>query len=262
MNLVVNARDAMPSGGTLTLGTDLVEVDQLDGSDLPPGRWVVFSVADTGTGIREDARAHLFEPFFTTKELGRGTGLGLSTVYGIVTTAGGHLRYETATGRGRTFRVYLPVAAEESTDANESRQQGPSTPAPTASDPFGANGRAKPVRVLLVEDVPEVRSLAVQILEDAEFFVTEAADADEAIGKLGRTALAPDVLVTDLQMPGMNGHDLATKVRAAHPGIRVLYISAYSPETSVRAIDRPREAFLPKPFSPDELTRAVWGLMG
>jgi two-component system cell cycle sensor histidine kinase/response regulator CckA len=271
MNLVVNARDAMPEGGTLTLATDLAEAGPGGGADLPPGRWVVFSVADTGTGIREEARAHLFEPFFTTKELGRGTGLGLSTVYGIVTTAGGHLRYETAAGRGTTFRVYLPVSGRDSAEWKTlPAHEGPAAPSPTAhpgsaSNPFTANGAARKapvVRVLLVEDVPEVRSLAAQILQNAEFAVTEAVDADDAIGKLRGMRAAPDVLVTDMQMPGMNGHDLAARIRADHPDIRVLFISGYAPETPPRAdANGKRDTFLPKPFSPDELTKAVRGLV-
>ena len=273
MNLVVNARDAMPNGGTLTLTTDVVEVGAGDAADLPAGRWVMFSVADTGTGIREDARAHLFEPFFTTKELGRGTGLGLSTVYGIVRTAGGQLRYETAPGRGTTFRVYLPVAKDES-DRDSANKPGtgthsspPAAPiqAHPAPGPSVANGTARSaplVRVLLVEDVPEVRSLASQILQDAEFSVTEAVDADDAMGKLRAMTHPPDVLVTDMQMPGMNGHDLASRIRADHPEVRVLFVSGYAPETSMRAgAEGHREAFLPKPFSPDELTRAVRGLV-
>ena len=268
MNLVVNARDAMPEGGTLTLATDVIEVGAGEGTDLPAGRWVVFSVADTGTGIREEVRPHLFEPFFTTKELGRGTGLGLSTVYGIVTTAGGQLRYDTATGRGTTFRVYLP-AAKDGTDDSEAMSSptaedhptpaAPGSPAPDSSI-ANSSARATPVRVLLVEDVPEVRSLARQILSGAEFAVTEAEDADDAIGKLHAMSDPPDVLVTDMQMPKMNGHDLAERIRADHPGIRVLFISGYAPETLPRADPggvRAGEAFLPKPFSPDELSRAV-----
>ena len=119
------------------------------------------------------------------------------------------------------------------------------------------------VRVLLVEDVPEVRSLAVQILKSAEFAVTEAVDADDAIGKLRDMSDAPHVLVTDLQMPGMNGHDLAARIRVDHPGLRVLFISGCAPETLPRGnANGRRDAFLPKPFSPDELTRAVRGLVG
>src|SRR5439155_12128826 len=110
MNLAVNARDAMPEGGTLTIETAEVVTARGGGTDLPPGRWAVLSVAVTGTGIPEAVRPHLFEPFFTTKEIGKGTGLGLSSVYGIATTAGGHVRYDTAPGRGTTFRVYLPAA--------------------------------------------------------------------------------------------------------------------------------------------------------
>ena len=124
MNLVVNARDAMPSGGVLTIATEPVETDSHNYPDLTPGSWVVLSVTDTGTGIREDVQPHLFEPFFTTKELGHGTGLGLSTVYGIVTTAGGKLRDETAAGRGTTFRVYFPLAASSSSRGRPVRQCG------------------------------------------------------------------------------------------------------------------------------------------
>ena len=266
MNLVVNARDAMPEGGTLTLATDVIEVGASEGTDLPAGRWVVFSVADTGTGIREEVRPHLFEPFFTTKELGRGTGLGLSTVYGIVTTAGGQLRYDTATGRGTTFRVYLPAAKEKAAGSEvSSSTAGEDLPRP-ALGPSTANGstRATPVRVLLVEDVPEVRALALQILRCVDFAVTEAEDADDAIGKLHAMSDPPDVLVTDMQMPGMNGHELAARIRADHPSIRVLFVSGYAPETPPRADPSgagAREAFLPKPFTPDELSRAVRGLV-
>jgi len=267
MNLVVNARDAMPAGGTLTLATDVVEIGPGDGADLPPGRWVVLSVADTGTGISDEVRPHLFEPFFTTKELGRGTGLGLSTVYGIVTTAGGQLRYHTAPGHGTRFHVYLPATTDQSLERSEWEQwRKNNRQTPAESDSVGANGHSRivpPVRVLLVEDVPEVRSLAVQILRNAEFVVTEASDADDAIDKLGAMDPAPDVLVTDMQMPGMNGHDLAARIRIDYPAIRVLFISGYAPETPARPdAAGNREAFLPKPFSPDELARAVRGLVG
>ena len=195
-------------------------------------------------------------------------------MYGIVTTAKGHIPVsDTDPGRGTTFRVDLPVAKDES-DRDSANKPGTGAqllttsradPGSSRPGPSVANGTARSaplVRVLLVEDVPEVRSLASQILQDAEFSVTEAVDADDAMGKLRAMTHPPDVLVTDMQMPGMNGHDLASRVRADHPGVRVLFVSGYAPETSMRAgAEGHREAFLPKPFSPDELTRAVRGLV-
>jgi len=264
MNLVVNARDAMPSGGTLTITTQTVEIDPHDGSDVPSGRWVVLSVADTGTGIRDEDRPHLFEPFFTTKELGRGTGLGLSTVYGIVTTARGHLRYETGPGQGTTFRIYLPGMPD-------SREKGTNT-APRVNKPSRGeeNGRSSAsdrlpagvaLHVLLVEDLPAVRTLTAQILSGAGYRVTDAEDGEMALHKLAAMPQPPDVLVTDMQMPGMDGRELARKVRYARPDLPVLFISGFAPEAVAFHAPGAREGFLPKPFSPEELIQALLALM-
>jgi two-component system cell cycle sensor histidine kinase/response regulator CckA len=263
MNLVVNARDAMTSGGTLTLATELVETDTHPSADLPAGRWVVLSVTDTGTGIREDIQPHLFEPFFTTKELGQGTGLGLSTVYGIVTTAGGHLRFVTAPGRGTTFRVYWPVSEERSRTADKRPLDAHQPVAEKAKSKPSTSDLASATRatILLAEDLPAVRSLTAQILTSAGFVVTEAADGEEAFRKAAGLSAPPDVLVTDVQMPGMNGRELAARIRAKWPGVRVLFISGFEPDVQAAPPDESREAFLPKPFSPEELIQAVGKLM-
>jgi PAS domain S-box-containing protein len=257
MNLAVNARDAMPKGGTLTVETRLTETGR--GGDLPPGRWVVLSVADTGTGIPAEVRPHLFEPFFTTKEVGKGTGLGLPTVYGIVTTAGGHVRYDTAPDCGTTFRVYLPAASDERGQRTEDRGQK-SEEEPNLSSVLCPLSSDCP-RVLLVEDQPAVRALAAQILAGEGFAVTEAEDGPDALAKLSALPSPPDVLVTDLQMPRMNGRELADRVRALRPGVRVLFVSGFAPEEILPASTGANEAFLPKPFGSDELVAAVRGLV-
>ena len=273
MNLVVNARDAMPSGGMLTLATEVIDVGHHDASNLPVGRWIMISVADTGTGIREDVQPHLFEPFFTTKELGQGTGLGLSTVYGIVTTAGGHLRYETAVGQGTTFRVHLPPAEDCSRETIALPQPETKGPVDTPSRGTGLESfriksdsstpLGRSLRVLLVEDVLAVRSFILQILHSVGFLVTDAASGEDALEKLAALPESPDLLITDIQMPGMDGRELASYVRAMRPGIRVLFMSGFASKAIQSAeLDGTQEAFLAKPFEADELIRAISMLIG
>ena len=247
-NLSVNARDAMPQGGALTLRTRNVSADEIPAGDreAPPllGELVALSVADTGTGMDERTQARLFEPFFTTKELGRGTGLGLATVYGIVRQSGGHIRVNTRLHEGSTFTVYLPlVEGDAEADATG---HSPTVPASGSET------------VLVVEDEEAVRALARRVLTAKGYRVLDAASATEAL-KLadgGRRRL--DLLVTDVVMPGMGGPALAEQLVAQQPGLRVLYISGYAEEAIRRqGTLAAGGALLEKPFTADELARRV-----
>ena len=262
MNLCVNARDAMPAGGTLTVETGVAEVTEAQSpDDPPPGRWVVLSVGDTGTGIPEEVRPHLFEPFFTTKELGKGTGLGLSTVYGIAASAGGHIRFTTATDSGTTFHIYLPAAGAAAGFFPAPGRDGAAEPRSVAPDvatpPPRVAAFADAPLVLLVEDQPAIRELSARVLIETGFEVVAAGDGIEALTALVDLSRPPAVLVTDVRMPNMTGRDLAERVRMKHPDIKVLFISGDTEEVS-----GPNEAFLAKPFNIDELTDAVIGVLG
>jgi len=274
MNLCVNARDAMPDGGTLTVETGVVEITETPGPDDPPeGRWVVLSVSDTGTGIPEDVRPHLFEPFFTTKELGKGTGLGLSTVYGIAATAGGHIRFTTAADAGTTFYIYFPMAgtgagyftdtptmavAESTTKSEDADcpQHQVGVFAPQSLPHIPMIPQAGSSLILLVEDQAGIRDLATRILEETGFQVVSAGDGLEALGKIVELPRPLDVLVTDVRLPGMTGRELADRVRLTHPEIKVLFMSGDLEEAS-----HPNESFLAKPFNLDELTDAVIAIL-
>ncbi len=214
MNLAVNARDAMPQGGSLIIGTEPVRR-----GDLPAGRegalrdqeYVLLTVKDTGKGMSTDVRDRIFEPFFTTKELGKGTGLGLSMVYGIVKQHDGHIAVDSDAGRGTTFRIYLPVAAAHAAQRYEgalAMPQGTET-------------------VLIVEDDQAIRSLVREILEPLGYRVLVTASGEEALACLRSDAGPVHLLLTDVIMPGMNGKTLAEEVLALRPGIRVLFMSGY-----------------------------------
>jgi PAS domain S-box-containing protein len=245
LNLAVNARDAMPKGGRLTVRTR----DAADPAGLPPGRYVVLEVSDTGCGMTEEVRAHVFEPFFTTKEVGKGTGLGLATVYGVVTQAGGRVEVDSAPGRGATFRVVLPRAA------GDARPAGRRPPA--AAAPRGAE------TVLLAEDEDAVRSLARHVLAGHGYAVLEAADGVQALHLAGRHGGAIDLLVTDVVMPDLGGRELAERLTRLHPAVKVLYISGYTDDAVVRhGVARDEVNFLQKPFSPQALARKVREVLG
>ncbi len=236
MNLAVNSRDAMPDGGTLVVTTRNV-------SDAN-GDWVLLAVADTGCGMDEATRARIFEPFFTTKQPGQGTGLGLATVYGIVTQAGGRIDVSSTPGRGTTMRIYLP------------REIGASTePAAPAGDGIVA-GRGE--RVLVVEDEEALRRIARRILESAGYEVEAAADGPAALATLDASAARFDIVVSDVVMPGMSGHQLTQEIRRRWPQLPVLLASGYLhdafPERFPLAQD---QAFLAKPYSPASLTHRV-----
>jgi len=247
LNLVVNARDAMPGGGRvliettrMTLRDELVERRHR----LPPGDYVCLAVADSGLGMDEATQAHLFEPFFTTKEVGKGTGLGLATVYGIVKQSGGYIWVYSEPGRGTTVKVYLPRvrgAAE------------PPLPAPELPPLRGGKET-----VLLVEDAAPVRTLARRSLEARGYRVLDAADGPSALELSARHAGEIDVLVTDVVMPGMSGRELAERLAPTRPRMKVLYTSGYTDDAMVRqGVLNAGVAFLQKPFVPDTLARKV-----
>jgi signal transduction histidine kinase/DNA-binding response OmpR family regulator len=245
LNLAVNARDAMPQGGRLVIRTANVEPAAGDARlpELRRGRYVLLSVSDTGCGMDAATKARAFEPFFTTKETGKGTGLGLATVYGIVKQSGGHVEVFSEPGRGTTFTVYLPRV----------------DPAPPASaeptpgrSPFGTE------TLLLAEDEEAVRTLAGCVLRMSGYTVLEAADGAEALRVAGRHAGPIHLLVTDVVMPGMGGRALADRLTAARPETRVLYLSGYTADEVVRHGVREAEvAFLQKPFKVDALILKV-----
>jgi two-component system cell cycle sensor histidine kinase/response regulator CckA len=244
MNLAVNARDAMPQGGALTITTQNVRLKKAIPAAhgaLPRGSYVLVSVADNGEGMAAETREHVFEPFFTTKEPGQGTGLGLSTVVGIVEQSGGAIAVDTEPGEGTTFRVYLPrsTAARVKKKAElEQVQTGAGT-------------------ILVVEDDEAVRKLVSKILREAGYRVLIAALPSEAVS-LANWEPSIDLLVTDVVMPEIDGHELAQRLLAQRPDLRVLYISGYTPEVvRGKGVLTQQESFLQKPFTAAALTQAV-----
>jgi CheY-like chemotaxis protein len=244
MNLAVNARDAMPDGGTLTLETGERPLEGVCGlchDQIRPGTYVELTVRDTGQGMDKHTLEHLFEPFFTTDGVGSGTGLGLSTVQGIVIQSGGHVGVESEVGQGSAFHIYLPVAERLTVEP------GPLPPA-------GAEGGAE--TILLVEDQEEVRRFIAAILGDYGYRVVETGDAAEAL----RICAAQPVglLVTDIVRPKMSGVELARRARLALPALRTLFISGYSEDTHEREWESQAGAsYLQKPFSPEALAAKV-----
>jgi PAS domain S-box-containing protein len=243
INLVVNARDAMPSGGTLTISTRNLEAREVEAMtpELGSRRCVVLAVTDTGTGIPPEVLDHIFEPFYTTKGPGKGTGLGLSTVYGIVKQMQGHIHVETKPGVGTTFSVLLP----KSDDATEAD----ATPRPKTGSRTGSE------TVLLVEDEALVRRFARRVLQSQGYTILEAANGEEALAVADRTAESIDVLVTDVVMPGMSGKELAAALLRRRPGLCVLYTSGYTDDAiAEHGVLEPGIALLEKPFTHDGLT--------
>jgi PAS domain S-box-containing protein len=248
MNLAVNARDAMPGGGKLTIETANVELDQAYASRhmaVKPGAYVMLALSDTGHGMDEETQARLFEPFFTTKEKGKGTGLGLSTVYGIIKQSGGTIWVYSELDRGTTFKIYLPRVV----DVLEAL---PLVPAPGSELARGSE------TILLVEDEESVRALAREALEEAGFQVLEARHGTEALVVSHQYQGAIHLLVTDVVMPEMSGRVLADRLAPQRPALKVLYMSGYTDNAIVhQGVLDPGTAFLPKPFSPDTLVRKV-----
>jgi len=252
INLAVNARDAMLDGGRLTIETAdvaLATQDEAAPLGINPGSYVVLTVSDTGLGMDEETRARAFEPFFTTKEPGKGTGMGLATVYGIVKQSHGSVSLSSEPGRGTTFRIYFPGSDQEAIDID----------ARSHDEPADLLGRET---VLLVEDDAVVRRFASRALADHGYLVLEAADGATAMTLAESHTGGIDLLVTDVVMPAMNGHELADRLRAAHLSPIVLYVSGF-PEDHLDFEDltEPGVGFLPKPYSVDELARAIRNLL-
>jgi CheY-like chemotaxis protein len=247
VNLVLNARDAMPLGGQLSIETADVALDaariKAERLVLDPGEYVMLAVIDTGVGMDAETRARAFEPFFTTKSNGKGTGLGLSSVLGIVEQSGGAIYIDTVQGRGTARRVYLPVTFEES--------EKPAS-APQAIDSGGTE------TLLVVEDNDAVRDLAVQALRKRGYTVYEAQDAEAAIEWSMSSKVEPELLVTDVVMPGLSGPNLAARLLQEYPNMRVMYMSGYTDDaTAVHGAFWGGVPLLQKPFTPGQLAERV-----
>jgi len=251
MNLVVNARDAMREGGRIEISTENIVLDadlQRDRATVPAGDYVVVRVSDQGVGIAPDKLNKIFEPFFTTKRPGEGTGLGLSTAYGIVKQTGGFIFCDSVPGEGTTFTLFLP--AHDAALAEE-------PPIPAATPPRRATHGGDGV-VLLVEDEAPVRAFASRALKMRGFTVIEAENAEEALRLLEDDQLLVDVFVTDVIMPGIDGPSWVRQALQARPNTRVVFVSGYSEESLTQDRERiPNSVFLPKPFSLSELTATV-----
>jgi len=248
LNLGVNARDAMPRGGKLIIRTENVHLDRTTApqisASLVPGNYVMLSVTDTGAGMDEETKSHIFEPFFTTKGPGKGTGLGLATVYGIVRQTGGGISVESEVGKGSTFRIYLPQVSAPVDFARTS-------PAPVEkSDNFET--------VMVVEDEDIVRELVCDVLEDQGYNVICACDGVEALNMAAEFDGTIHLLVTDVIMPHMNGPELAAKLSSLRPDMKVLYVSGYSDnDIGHHGVLDPRFELLQKPFTPQTLARKI-----
>src|SRR5215470_12132391 len=253
LNLIVNSRDAMPDGGKLWIETRNVEVTasfSSDQSSIKPGSYMLLSVTDTGVGISPDTLPHIFEPFYTTKESSRGTGLGLSTVYGIVKQSGGHITVTSELGKGTTFKVYLPRVEEAPQGLQKVERVEPTT------DGGGET-------ILLVEDEPAVRELARTVLSEQGYKVIEAQNSEDAVRLAGRHRSEIHLLLTDVVMPGMSGRDLANHLTALHPYLRVLYMSGYTNNVfEENGTVEEGLSFLQKPFTPQALTQRVRETLG
>jgi PAS domain S-box-containing protein len=251
LNLAINARDAMPDGGRLTIEIATVVREQGSKSQHAqggPAPYVMLAVSDTGVGMLPEVQAHVFEPFFTTKEVGKGTGLGLATCYGIVQQHGGQIEVSSKVGQGTIVKVYLPRVSEAANSRHVRAAPG--------SLPGGVE------TILLVEDEPMVRQLAARVLQQLGYTVLEAADGAEALRVAQRDSGRIDLLVTDMVMPHMNGNVLAERLRAVYPRLRVMFISGYSDDRlSQRRLAEQGDILLQKPFTSDLLARTVHDLL-
>ena len=244
LNLVVNARDAMPGGGTLRIQTKNVErIAPQAAPGALPGRFVLLEVTDTGSGMDQQTQAHIFEPFFTTKPVGKGTGLGLATVYGIVKQSNGHIEVQSTLGRGSSFQIFLPSEAQASTAAEPGKE--------AADAVFSGE------TVLVVEDAEPLRLLICEALKSSGCTVLSAPEAQEALRILNQQTGVIHMLVTDVIMPGMNGPALAKQVRELRPGIKILYMTGYSGEFVRSDMLIPGVSFIQKPFTPADLRRKI-----
>ncbi len=251
MNLVMNAREAMPKGGTIYMSTEIRDVAGRDAEllGLDAGRYVVLVVRDTGTGMDEETKNKIFEPFFTTKD--GGTGLGLATVYGVVSQLGGTIRCESELGRGTTFEIYLPLVAEVEADDEEAQVS-----------------KVQPVAIgkgiLVVEDEETVRRLTVMLLRKMGYRVFEASNGEEALALLGKARIQVDLVLTDVVMPKMGGIELARKIEVLHPRLKVLFMSGYPSDVTddevMDSVDTKRLIY--KPFSKERLSAIIKRVLG
>ncbi|MFZ0826074.1 MAG: PAS domain S-box protein [Verrucomicrobiia bacterium] len=246
LNLVVNARDAMPEGGTLTIHTDNVTLDEAYARRhlVTPGDYVMVSVSDTGVGMTDEVKQHIFEPFFTTKEQGKGTGLGLATCFGIIQQSNGHIDSDSQVGTGTQFKIYLPrfQGVEDAT----------AHPEIPARLPQGTE------TILLAEDEPSLRRLMARVLRTQGYTVLEAADGNEALALAQANGTKIQLLLTDVIMPGLSGKMLGEWLSQVNPAVKVLFVSGYINNNAVRdAMSKPGTFFLQKPFNPLELTKKV-----
>ena len=247
MNLAVNARDAMPNGGKLTIETANTTLDEKDAGRyryVVPGQYVKLRVSDTGCGMDAETQSHVFEPFFTTKEKGKGTGLGLATVYGVVKQSGGYIWLQSDVGKGTQFEIFLPRVEGE------------------IEKPQKASAPAKESRggqtILVVEDEQDLRKLTSSVLQDLGYTVLEAGDAAEALALVKQSKPAVDLLLTDVVMPGKSGRDLADELVPQIPGMKVLFMSGYTDGAiAAHRVLEPGLSLLRKPFSSEELTQTV-----
>ncbi|MEO6325267.1 MAG: ATP-binding protein [Thermoanaerobaculia bacterium] len=247
LRLAANAREAMPSGGTLQVMTAMLDVDAAYARSrfpLIPGRYVSLVVRDSGVGISEEAREHIFEPFFTTKRTGQGTGLGLATVYGIVKQSGGYIWVSSEPGNGTMFEIYFPVVPREMAGMKPGLMKRVAEP--------------DSISILVVEDEDMVRMLLNTLLKEQGHTVRIAASGREALAILADTDVVIDLLLTDVVMPEMNGPELARLADRERPGLKVLYMSGYADKGIVReGVLEPGLAFLPKPFTPQKLAQKI-----
>ena len=248
VNLVVNARDAMPGGGTVTISTRKVtstDVRRMQSDILPVGEYSALTVSDTGTGIKTELLGKIFEPFFTTKDVGKGTGLGLSTVYGIVKQSGGFIFAESELGKGTRFLVYLPV--------HDARHSNAPVQKKTQAKPRENWGSGT---LLLVEDEDMVRAVAQRALERQGYTVVTASDGEQGLERLRKDGPF-DLVISDVVMPNMDGPTMAQQIRQSHPDLPILFMSGYAEEQLRKSIDIPNMHFLPKPFSVKQIGEAA-----
>ncbi|MDP2989296.1 MAG: ATP-binding protein, partial [Kiritimatiellota bacterium] len=247
INLIVNARDAMPGGGQLMIETDNLSLDQnfcATHPDLAPGNYVELEVSDTGCGMPSKVLEHLFEPFFTTKAKGKGTGLGLTTTYGIVKQFGGHITVYSEVGRGTTFKIYFPESQEASAAVS-----------PTTQESLLLRGNET---IMVVDDEANIVAMVSQILTELGYHIIAATSGSEALNLSDQHARTIDMVLTDIIMPELNGPDLVRMLRQKRPALKALYMSGYANNAAAQiGVLKPDTAFLQKPFSSETLTSCI-----
>jgi CheY-like chemotaxis protein len=251
LNLAVNSRDAMPRGGRLIIETGVHDLDENFAREhsMTPGRYVMLAVTDNGSGMDEVTRSRIFEPFFTTKESGKGSGLGLATVYGIVKQSGGHIWVYSEISRGTTFKIYLPSAEHKLGMHSERR---------TEALPRRRDG----VTILLAEDDTVMRKLTRTMLEGHGYKVLEAIDGEAALDVISANSARIDLTLTDVVMKGMNGPELVLRLMSSHPEMKVIYISGYTGELVMHQEAQNGIRLLEKPFTRAALLKTIDEVLG